>query len=77
MRYIQYHDSVGTKNHMNWLRDLREQAFDRLTERYFVPLPSDKDIIAVDESNWAKPILHIGLNFQQNKSVQFEETEVP
>jgi hypothetical protein len=54
---------------MNWLRDLREQAFDRLTERYFVPLPSDKDIIAVDESNWAKPILHIGLNFQQNKSV--------
>ena len=48
---------------MNWLRDVREQAFDRLTERYFIPLPSDKDIIAVDESNWAKPILNIGLNY--------------
>lgn len=63
MRYLHVHDQFGSKNHMNWLRDVREQAFDRLTERYFVPLPSDKDIIAVDESNWAKPILHIGLNY--------------
>ena len=62
---------------MNWLRDLREQAFDRLTERYFVPLPLDKDIIAVDEINWAKSILLTGLNLQQNKSIQFEEIEVP
>ncbi len=73
MRYIWHHEKLGTKNHLNWLRDLREQAFDRLTEHYFVPLPTDKDIITVEESNW-KSLQHIGLNYQQNKSLTIDET---
>jgi hypothetical protein len=79
MRYLQVHlPSGGHKQHLCWLRDLKEQAFDRLTDRYYVPMLSDKDIVTVDESNWARQQpTNIGLNYMQNKSLQMVDDEMP